>query len=227
MHVALIILPLLLGLALGWEPVLPLHDPAALLSVHGAPHVHRRGVQGEPGRYVHRTEYTDIEGDGYALLDYDITIVAGAVDLQDVLDAGGTVLADACSEVLVPVALPSDAARAATVMRLLMDADYLFHSTFHYANADVPLCGREEGVLPLYRIVLDVEPQAGGRILGVHTTPASLMHLLQPGSRISLRHRPSLPSPHGAEAARARRKALDAAPNNDHFVAATDPTDGK
>jgi hypothetical protein len=46
-------------------------------------------------------------------------------------------------------------------------------------------------------------------LIRLYTSPASLLQLLEPGSRMSLRHRPSLPA-HEAAVARARREAFDA-----------------
>ena len=73
------------------RPILPLTHPDAL-SVHGDRHVHRREaeVKGSQGRrYARRSEAVDAAGDGYALLDYDVTLKEDVVDLDALLAEDG------------------------------------------------------------------------------------------------------------------------------------------
>jgi hypothetical protein len=88
----------------------------------------------------------------------------------------------------------------------LAAADFLFYSKHHSGINDLPLCGRDDEDEPLYRSVLDVDV-IGETYLLVHTEPATLVDLLAPGSRIQLRHRPSV-APDFAQDARARREAF-------------------
>lgn len=215
----------LLPLTCATNPILPLTHPDAL-DIHGAPHVHRRAaVRGDPRRYVWRSEAKDAAGDGYALLDYNITLVRHAEDL-DAFPDGALLLLPGCTPDTLQLAL-RDVSGAADIARRLLHADFVFAAPSPRLTA---ICGLQDGT-PLYRAVLDAEgPRpllaaelalaetaspgftAGGAVILVelHTAEASLVQLLEPFSRISLRHRPSRP-PEEVAAARKRRKNLEEA----------------